>query len=226
MLIVTLPLHARVDANGERRRSSSGRPLPGKNDAVRPGLRFKQRVMDACHCGKRRGDAGWLVFFLQKRADNEEHGEAAPRAAHASATGQATAVRGQGGVLRAPASVESSGDSDGHGGDSCSGLSASRDSGGSADVGSIAGQPVDVVPSKCKTSARARIIAAMPSQVPPRWNLRKVLPDAAVLAAGGQRTTDVEAAPMSLTERDAELRKQVTVVRLLLQRARSYAYFS
>lgn len=75
-------------------------------------------------------------------------------------------------------------------------------------------------------NARLRVIATVATHVPPRCVLRLLLPEAVVCAAGGRWNVEAPTVPSSIRERDAELRKQIAVIRLLLQRAQTYAFVS
>lgn len=228
VLVVALPLHQRAEANGRRRTASDGRPISGKNETLRRGLRFRQRVVDACHCGKLGGKPSRLVEFLkQKRASAAAAGEGAGSTASRREAGVGASGRRGQGAPRAPVAGESGGDSDGHHADSCSGMSVSSTGAASASDDADGGEREgEAGASQPKSTARSRVIAAVATHVPPRWALRLVLPGAAVAAAGGTWSDEIPTAPISLSERDGELRKQVTVLRLLLTRSRSYAFVS
>lgn len=81
-------------------------------------------------------------------------------------------------------------------------------------------------PQKPKITALSRVIAAVATHFPLRCALRLVLRDAAVCAAGGRWSADAPTFPSSLGERDAELRKRIAVLRLLLERTKTYAFVS
>lgn len=75
-------------------------------------------------------------------------------------------------------------------------------------------------------NARSRVIAAVAAHVPPRWALGLVLPKAVGRAAGGRWNEEAPTVPSSFRERDAELRKQIAVMRLFLKRTQTYAFVS
>lgn len=223
LLVVTLPLHEQTDCNGERRTTSDGQRQPGKKEALRRGLRFRQQVVNACHCGKLGGKESRLVeHLLQKRAR-----AAADRGAGVPTTGSDSSANSLAEPQRkrvdsGPAAAASSGESDGQRGDvsSCDAAVTSNDD--SADCQA----DIAVASKKPQVTARSRVVAAVAAHVPPRWVLRLVLPAATVSAAGGRWSGEEPVAPSSMREREAELRKQVTVMRLLLHRTRSYEFTS
>lgn len=229
VLVVTLPLPERADANGERRTTNDGRRRLGKKEALRRGLRHRQRVLIACICGRLGGKKSVLVeFLLRNGASATGAGEGAASTVGGSGAMHNRAGRhgGQGGgaSLGTPSS-ESGGESALHGDDTCSAMSSNGAV--NADDGWNDGQLSDAVsPQQPKVTARSRVIAAVATPVPPRWALGLVLPTAAVSAAGGTWREEVSAAPCSLPEHDAGLHKQVVVMRLLLHRTRTYAFTS
>jgi len=67
-LLITLPQHGRVDANGAPRRTNKGRRVDGTKEAFRKGLRHRQLVVCACICGKLTGRGQIPVIeFSNKR---------------------------------------------------------------------------------------------------------------------------------------------------------------
>lgn len=63
ILMVNLPLQQRTDANGQRLTVSNDKPTSGKKETLRRGLRFRQRVLDACR-GRLGGKKSQLVGFI------------------------------------------------------------------------------------------------------------------------------------------------------------------
>lgn len=228
VLVVTLPLHGRADANGKRRTTSEGRPLLGKKETLRRGLRFRQRVLDACHCGNLGGKKSRLVeFLLQKRRGAAAPDQVAGSAAGGSSAAQELAQRRGRSTSRGPGSADSGCESGAYHGDTCSGMSASSPGAISSQDEALGGQPAGGERAQQpKIGSRSRVVAAVATHVPPRWALRLVLPEAVVRAAGGRWNAEVPTAPASSRERDAELRKQITAMRLLLQRTKSHAFVS
>lgn len=229
VLVVNLPLHQRTDANGQRRTESNGKPVLGKNETLRRGLRFRQRVLDACHCGKLGGKKSRLVDFLvQKRKLAAAALQAAASGPRGSGAVQAPAQRAAGrGPLHAPRFAGSGAASDESHGDTCSGMSASSERAISTDRGPVGGPAAGCKgPQQPKMNARSRVIAAVAAHVPPRWALGLVLPEAVVRAAGGRWNEEAPTVPSSFRERDAELRKQIAVMRLFLKRTQTYAFVS
>lgn len=223
LLVVTLPLHEQADCNGERRTTSDGHRQLGKKEALRRGLRFRQRVVNACHCGKLGGKSSRLVeHLLQKRARAAAAEKGGVPATGSDSSANSLAERQRERAASGPAAAASSGESDGQRGDMSAGDAAVTTNDGSSD-----GQTDNAVaPEKPQVTARSRVVAAVAAHVPPRCVLRLVLPAATVSAAGGRWSEEESVAPSSMREREAELRKQVTVMRLLLHRTRSYDFTS
>lgn len=230
-LRIVLPLHARADANGERRRTSDNKPLLGKKEALRRGLKHKQRVITACHCGKLTGGkrSGVVDVLLGQR---NTAAAAAQAAAGAPAAVRQTCVpavrRGSGaGSARAAAArtsaVDHAASSDGAGTLSpSSGGGQSPDDGSDGSLGRAHAQP-----RARKASRRERTITDMPAHVPPAWVLCRLIPVGSVAVLHDGRIGDVpRTAPGARSEQDAVLRRQVTVMRLMLMRARTYAFVS
>lgn len=230
-LRVVLPLHARVDANGERRRTSDNKPLLGKKEALRRGLKHKQRVITACHCGKLTGGkkSGVVDVLLRQRATAASVRQAvagAPVAVHErrEAVRCSGSAAGVAGAMRAAAvAADNAASSDGAG--TMSPSSGGRRSTGDDSEGTLgSGRPQSRarVPSR-----RARSIKEIPAHVPPAWALCQVLPVGAVAVLHHGRSSEVpRTAPLARSERDAVLRRQVTVLRMVLMRARTYAFVS
>lgn len=228
VLTVILPLHETADANGQKRLSSSGKPLLGKHASLRRGLRFRQREVTACHCGRLTGGnkSRLVQFLLEKRARMAADAEAVAAEAGTGDAGQAATSHP--GSVEAPASASAVdiADSDAQSDDAGGAMSASS---GGSDTGNET--PVDAPPGvsgrprQPKPTARATLVATMPSNVPPGWVLRLALPDAVASAVRAEGEVAESTAP-SFDQRDAELRKQVTVMRLLLLRTRSYEFVS
>jgi len=67
-LLITLPQHERVDANGAPRRTNRGRRVDGTKEALRKGLRHHQLVVCACICGTLTGRGqSPVIEFSNKR---------------------------------------------------------------------------------------------------------------------------------------------------------------
>lgn len=77
-LCFTLPLHDVVDANSAKRVEPSGSSRSGKKDFFRRGIRRRQRVINACICGRLVGtDASVVIPVAQARRVAKEAAEAA-----------------------------------------------------------------------------------------------------------------------------------------------------
>lgn len=183
VLVVTLPLHQRINANGQRRAESNGKRALGKEETLRRGLRFRRRVLDGCHCGKLGGKKSRLVEFLkQKRKLTAAALQAAASAPRGSGAAQAPARRAaRHGPLHATRLAGSGAASDDSHGDTCSGMSASSEGAISTARGHVGGPAAGCEgPQQSKMNARSRLIAAVAAHVPPRWALGLVLPKAVV----------------------------------------------
>lgn len=230
-LRVVLPLHARADANGERRRTSDNRPLLGKKEALRRGLRHKQRVVTACHCGKLTGGkrSGVVQVLLQQRAAAASASQAAAGARVTveetrEPPGRSGSAAGCAGAAAAAASaVDNTASSDGAGT-----MSPASGGGQSADDGSDRSmESARPLPRARMPSRRVRTVKGMPAHVPPAWALCRVLPLGSVTVLYDGRSSDVpHTPPPARSEQDAVLRRQVTVMRMVLMRSRTYSFVS
>jgi len=171
-LNITLPLHHLVDENGGRRRHDDGSPVLGKKEALRRGLRQRQKEVVACFCGKLTGVAESPVVKLvaqrrisKARADalSKERLDQDSSGAAGAADGHATGI--------APNRRDSS---TGTGHMSISEASSLSDGGGCAvergghcdsSASERSGRQAKVSSSKARRDA---IGLSMPSHLPPR----------------------------------------------------------
>lgn len=233
-LRIVLPLHTRADANGERRRTSAGKPLLGKKEAMRRGLRCKQRVVTACHCGMLTGGnkSDVVAVLLRQRAAALVAAQDPPAPAASDAVGEARAPERttRSGTESAGILVDPAATTDGAvASDGAESMSVSSGNERPTDNDTEGSQPSGTrrPPRARKPSRRARTIKEMPEHVPPDWALCQVLPVGSVAVLHHGRSGDVmRTPPAPLPERDAVLRRQVTVMRMTLMRARTYAFVS
>lgn len=231
VLNIMLPLYGRADINRERRVTSDGNALLGKKEALGRGLRSRQRVVSACHCGRLTGGkkSGLVGFLLERRSREAPAAASAADMAGADAVGTSLGASCPAGpddlgACHASAAAAESANSDSSHCDTDRAVSATSDGGASTDGCSVGGPRGVLASSHQRQATRpAAIMAAMRSCVPPIWALNLALPDGTVAAVGGMGDAVEVNAPVLLGERDAELRKQVAIMCLFLQRAKSYS---
>lgn len=216
-LLVELPLHERVEANGLRRRDSEGKPLLGKKESVRRGLRTAQHTIVACFCGRLTGTSSSVMELLRQK-------QAAAAAARAVASrgaaegGPHATTRGALARLASEASLDCQGESDaGSAGDGALESSADGLTETEGDVGSGATQ------RQQKRHTAAGIASTMSGVLPPRSLLSRVFDDAAVYATlYGDATASQPVC--SLPDMVASVRKHISVMELFLLRTRTPSF--
>jgi len=222
-LFITLPLHDVVDENGQRRRNDDGSPVLGKKEALRRGLRQRQKVVVACFCGKLTGVAESPIIQLlarrrvsKARADaltKAQSGEGATGAAEGRAargSNRSTASTGTGGMAISEASSFSVGGT------------AERGGGVESSASERSGLQPKVSSSKARRDA---IGLSMPSHLPPCWLLALVFTNSVVYdTIEGRNVPGGEEEVGSLRARANLVRQHIAVLRLFNMRTRSHAF--
>jgi len=228
-LNITLPLHHLVDENGERRRHNDGSPVLGKKEALRRGLRQRQKEVVACFRGKLTGVAESPVVKLvaqrriskaradalsKERLDQDSSGAAG--AADGHATGIAPNRRDSSTGTGHMSISEASSLSDGNG------CAAERGGHCDSSASERSGRQAKVSSSKARRDA---IGLSMPSHLPPRWLLALEFPNPVVYdTIAGQDGPDGGEEAISTRERVCMVRQHLAVLRLFQMRMRSYAF--
>lgn len=208
-LLVELPLHDRVDDNGERRRDASGRPVLGKKEAVRRGLRRAQHTITACICGKLSRKSP-VMGLLRQRQSTERAG------VNATQTGPSLRVprRAGAGFFEGGASPgipsESDAGSGTDGGPASSAEEASNDDGSGCGLLRI----------QSRRHTQGGIFSAMAAVVPPLSMLGQLFDDPAVYAT----VCDLAAAAPPVPEMAACVRKHIFVMETFLLRTRTASF--
>lgn len=207
-LLVELPLHDRVDSNGKRRHDASGRPLLGKKEAVRRGLRRAQHTIVACFCGKLSPKSP--VMELLRQRQSAARSRVVALASRASA--ERLVPRRVGGRFFACSpppgtDLELDGGSGTDGGQASSAEEVSNDDGGGSGT----------MRTQSKRRTRGGISSAMASVLPPLALLRRLFDDPAVYAT----VSDFPAAAQPVPDMTECVRKHMFVIETFLLRART-----
>lgn len=204
-LAVQLPLHGRADVNGARRQHADGKPLLGKKEALRRGLRRAQHTIVACFCGKFSPRSPLMEVSHQRQAAAEAAAAAAAAldaiataAAPRAAVSRSAAV----GEARAPsrtAPVLSASDGPCH--------SQDESEGGTATDGGMASSAEDRLIDgdhgggsrrrKSKSHTAAGITSAVAVAAPPLSLLQRIFDDPAMYATVYDEASAEPRAPMT-----------------------------
>lgn len=195
-LLLTLPLHDQVDANKAKRLDASGRPLSGKKEALRRGLRRSMGVIHLCFCGSVTGMPPSPIMQLVR---TRQAAAKAQKAAAATRSGGSCAATGSG-----------------------SSRSASDDDGGSSanDENTTGAAARDDVPRAVLKAQRVAASTVVRQCIPPMWLLKMVFPDAAAYATvvGVAQGNEDQISPDQI---DVVLRQHITTLRCFLLRTRT-----
>jgi len=231
--ITLAPLRAAVDANGAARFRPDGTRVLGKKEALRRGLRVRQREICVCVCGRLQGRPKSAIVELAaaRRAAAVRAAVAAAATGTAGADGQSAYAEGEGGRTA--------------GASSSAGVAAALAPAASADGGGASGAGTDQVPTPApslpqgsttassagtapvdntRRSRRRALLASLPSFFPPPALLPLVFPDPAVYSACDAAAPLPGAAARLSVEVDRQLLEQVAILRLFRQRTKTYEF--
>jgi len=213
-LVITLPLHDQVRANGERRRTLAGKPRLGKKESLRRGLRVKQEEIVACYCGALSHKCKSPIMQLLPDAwAAKERENAAPHTVGGAPARAGAVVAGS----TAPPSAC---------GTPPDGRIFAYGSGSMISSTSTAGDaPESGNPGTSSSKARRlATIASMPPMVPPRWILALMFPTSNFFDTVITEARDKDVEPQTDALRVAVISKHVAVVKLFLLRTKTYAF--
>ncbi|OSX74323.1 hypothetical protein BU14_0294s0014 [Porphyra umbilicalis] len=231
--ITLAPLRAAVDANGAARFRPDGTRVPGKMEALRRGLRVRQREFCVCVCGRLQGrpKSATVELAAARRAAAMRAAVAAAATGTEGADGKSAYAKGEGGrtagassgagvaAALAPAASADGGGASGAGTDQVPTPAPSLPQ-GSTTASSAATAPVD----NTSQSRRRALLASLPSFFPPPALLPLVFLDPAVYSACDAEARLPGAAARVSVEVDRQLLEQVAILRLFRQRTKTYEF--
>lgn len=221
-LVFTLPLHDHVDENKAKRLDPRGKPLTGKKEALRRGLRRRQGVIRACICGRLTGQQRSQVTDLARKR------QVAARLRVAQDKQAAAATGGPSGGLPGGSSGGLPGrQSTGAAAVGGSIAEADDDSMASAsevdDMASTAGSDIETAAADTTTAGKAKgeaMSVIIKRFIPAAWLLRRCIPlPTAFAAVVSDAPEEVHEPPLPVV--DAALRKHITILQILLMRTKT-----
>lgn len=229
-LVFTLPLSDHVDANKQKRLDAHGKPLTGKKEALRRGLRRRNDVIRACICGRHTGHQRSQVTEQARKRQaasrlRTELNQQARRGASGGASGhlRSRGARCQsGGPAHGPCggplpASASGGGTPAESGDE-SAASGSHTDGMASSAGSDSETPATgTAAAKVKNDAMSVTIKRF---ISPAWLLRLCIPlptAYAAVATSALETADDPPAPVM----EATLRKHIVMLQCLLMRSKT-----
>ena len=237
-LLITLPLRDRVAANGEHRRTPSGDRVLGKKEALRRGLRVRQKVVVACFCGALSQTCASPVMRLlpSVRAAQAVEDDAALTFAADLAVGEAA-----GGAAGGAASGDTLGAADGGVEGDAGGVtgqvadgdrtrpgdrSSAYGSGSNLSSTSSAGGEHEAGAPKMSSSKARRlaIVASMPSMVPPRWLLALIFSTSTFFDTVITEQRDSDAEPPTDALRASVVSQHIAIIKLFRLRTKTYSF--